>query len=321
MPLALAGCTTEDTSRAPPEIIQAVADTRPMAWDKGNWWAYDATFHQDKTYAIALVVHKGDASGFRLGSNISSGFFGLPFSGNVTPELNPEIGGKVWPMFQFPLSDGKSWEYHLFGYDATTTAYAAIVDVPGVGPQPGFRLEASSYGQVFAKYDYAPSVGWFTRLELIEPTDRKQVLDVRLKDFGVTYGQGYFVETVIKRVHVEYPTAVPGDISLTIPQGFVRAHVSLSAEATAGAIDARVEDQSGRVMMEARAVAKGLVSDRATIDGGTMRWTLKHAGSGVSSLHLEITGVRAAGATTARYQEGPGPIAFEEVLFGLSPAA
>ena len=301
-PLLMAGCTNEDTTRASPEVIRAVANTEATSWEQGNWWAYRATFHQNRTYDIALVVHEARQDGFRLGSNLSSGFFGLPFSGNVTTELNPQIGGKVWPMFQFPLSDGMSWTYNLFGYDAETTAYAAMVDVPGLGPRPGFRFESTSYGQVFARYDYALEVGWFTRLELIEPTDRTQVLDVRLDTFGTRYGGGYFVERVIKTVDVTYPGSIPGQIEVVVPKGFQRVHVSLTAEATAGVVDAKVVDAAGRSVVEARAVGKGLSAQRATLREGGHRWTLEHAGSGVAGLYLEVTGVRAAGASPVAWQ-------------------
>lgn len=292
---ALAGCTNEDHTKAPPEVIEAVADTRPTSWAPGDYWAYAATFQSNKTYHIALIVHETTDGGFRLGSNLSSGFFGLPFSGNVTQELNPEIGGSVWPMFRFPLSDGMTWEYSMFGHDAKTTAHATVVRLPDGTSEPGFRFESSSFGQVFARYDYAPSVGWFTRLELIEPTDRTQVLDVRLEDHGARFGGGYYVERVIDRVRIEYPATVPGEAVVRVPAGYLRVHVTLTAQSSAGVADARVEDARGHVLAEARVAAKGLVSDRATAHAGG-QWTLHHAGSGLASVYVEVTGVQAAGA-------------------------
>lgn len=292
-PTLFAGCTNADESRAPHDVIQAVADTRAMTWARGNYWSYAATFHQEKTYHIALVVHDARDDGFRLGSNVSSGFFGLPFSGNVTRGLNPEIGGEVWPMFEFPLNDGKTWEYSMFGYDATTTAYAAVIDVPGVGEVAGYRFEATAYGQVFARYDYAPVVGWFTRLELIEPSDRTQVLDVRMTGFGPAWGRDYYVERVIRAMTITYPTSLPGEVEVVIPEGYERVHATLTARATAGVADARLVDAQGRTLAEARAVAKGIVSDRATADTGGLRWSLAHTGSGAATIYVEVTGVRA----------------------------
>lgn len=299
--LALAGCTTTDETRAPPEVVEAVANTHATRWDPGDWWAYRATFHRNATYDIALVVHEGGAEGFRVGSNVSSGFFGLPFNGNVSTELNPRIGADEWPMYRFPLDDGKTWSYTLFGYDATTTAYAALVDVPGKGKVPGFRLESSTLGQVFAKYDYSPQTGWFTRLELIEPSKREQVLEVRLAGYGDHYGRAYFVERVIETIRIDYP-GVPGSVDVRIPDGYARIHATLSVATTAGAMKASLK-LGDVVLADAQAVGKGAASDRATVRrGGT--WTLDHAGAGQGVVYLEVTGISSMGGT-ARWRETP----------------
>lgn len=295
LPVLLAGCTNEDRTRASPEVIRAVADTVALPWARGSYWAYDATFTSGRTHAIALVVHEAREDGFRLGSNRSSGFFGLPFSGNVSADLNPEIGGVEWPMYRFPLSDGASWSYAMFGHDATTTAYAAMVRLPDGSDEPGFRLEASSYGQVFARYDYSPTTGWFTRLELVDPGKREQVLDVRLTDHGAAWGRAYYVERVIRAVRIAYPNAAPpAEVPVDVPSGYARVRATLTVQAAAGALDATLGTEGGASLAEARVLGKGLASDRADLPPGARTLLLRQVGAGAASLYLEITGIRDA---------------------------
>lgn len=289
---ALAGCAAQ--AQRDPELVQAVANTRAMSWAPGNYWAYQAVFEEEKTIDVALIVHRVDRMGFHLGSNHSAGFFGLPFTGNVTPSLNPRIGPDEWPLYQFPLEDGKSWSYEMWGYSATTRAEAALIEVPGVGQSPGFRFESAAYGQVFARYDYSPVTGWFTRLELIEPTDGHHVLDVRLTAFGLDYGEAYFVEEPLAFREVACPQ-VPGELSIDVPAGYLRIKALLTARSDAGVVDARLEDDADRTLAEARAVGKQVVSDRASVGRAQGTWTLHQVCLGKGLVYLEVTGLAPTG--------------------------
>ena len=323
---ALAGCAGEDggPEAAPPEVVEALADTRPMTWAPGNYWAYHATYRQNLTFDVALVVHESTPDGFRLGSNLSAGFFGLPFTGNVSPQLNPRIGPEEWPLYRFPLRDGQSWEYTLFGYDAKTVARAVVLDVPGVGEVPGFHMEASAYGQTFARYDYAPPVGWFTRLELIEPTDGSVVLDVQLRGFGPDFGQAYYVEKTIREVRLDHPSATPpGALDVQVPGGFRHVRAFLTAETSGGVVDAKLT-ADGRTLAQAQAVGKGVSSDRVGVRAkGPMTWRLEHKGVGVGVLHLEVTGLVATGlapsAAAPEPREAGVSFGLEDVLHSTRP--
>lgn len=290
-PALLAGCSKPEA--ADPEVALAVADTRAGRWLRGDHWAYHAIYRENRSFDVTLVVHEANGTGFRLGSNSSSGFFGLPFTGNVSKDLNPRIGPEDWPLYSFPLHDGKTWKYQLFGYDVTSVARAAVLDVPGVGRVPGFTLEASAYGQVFARYDYSREAGWFTRLELVEPTDGSKVLDVSLVSFGENYNGAYFVERTLREVRVDYPGA-PGAVEVQVPPGFTRVRAFLTAEATAGLLRAELKDPTGNVVASVEVTAKGVSSDSAAARG-PVAWTLDHKGLGVGVVHLEITGVASTG--------------------------
>jgi hypothetical protein len=265
-----------------------------MAWSPGNYWAYRATFQSGRTIDIALIVHSRTPDGFRLGSNLSAGFFGLPFNGNVTAERNPRVAGEEWPLFREPLSDGATWSYHMFGHDATTTAHAAMVDVPG-GRVPGYRFESRSLGQLFARYGYAPSVGWLTSLSIIEPTNGTTILDATLLAYGEDWGSAYYVEHTIRQLRISYPTP-PGSSTIAIPPEMEHIRALLSVQAEAGLLEAKLYGPRGEQLADARAVGTQAASDRASVRGGpAMTWTLDHTGVGAGSIYLEITGLSATG--------------------------
>lgn len=292
--LALAGCASDATPSAPPEVVDALSDTRAMDWSKGNWWSYRATV-QNATFDVALIVHEARGDGFRLGSNLSLGFFGLPWTGNVTSELNPRIGPEVWPLFRFPLEDGRSWSYRLLGHDAVTTARAGVFHVPGVGARPGFALEAEAYGQTFARYTYVPETGWFTRLQLIEPTNGQTVLFAELTSFGADWREAYYVEELVEERRVEYPTP-PGALPIRVPDGYLQLRAGLTVETPHGILRATLTDEDGRTLATAQVLAKGSDGERVTArPRGPATWTLEHHGVGVGIVHLEVTGIAGTG--------------------------
>lgn len=291
--LLLAGCLAQAPSPERQHLAQAVADTRAMTWAAGNWWAYHATV-RNVTLDITLVVHDTSPQGSRLGTNASAGFFGLPFSGNVTRELGPMLGSEEWPLYRFPLEDGKTWSYKLFGYDAKTTAHAALVDVAGVGPMPGFTLDATAYGQTFARYDYTPRTGWFTHLALWDPAKHEQVLDARLTDFGPAYGRAYFVEQALREVRIEYPT-LPSSVDIEVPSGYARVEALLVVSSTAGVVDAQLRDARGYDLASARSVGIGQDAAKVGASGGAT-WRLDHKGVGQGVVHLEVTGLTLVGS-------------------------
>lgn len=289
---ALAGCSAR-ARPADPEIVKAVANTKPGRWMPGDWWSYHATINGNTSFDVDLVVDRVKPDGFGLGTNSSAGFFGLPFLGNVTSSLNPEIGDEVWPMFVFPLSEGATWSYHLWGHDAKAEAHATVLDVPGAGPQPGFRITASSLGQVFARYDYAPGPGWFTHLEILDPgKGGKAVLVADLRAFGDNYHGLYFVEETLAATRWQGPTMLPTAISLDVPATAGEARVHLSLAWTAGACDATLTDEAGATVAHAQALGQGQAADEATLSPGSHTLKLDPRCLGSGAVYVAVTGVR-----------------------------
>lgn len=288
--------STTLAAEAPPEVVAAVENTEAGAWRVGNWWSFDVRFESGAQRDVAIVIHEARADGFRLGSNASNGFFGLPFNGNMTLDHNPEIAGETWPMLQFPLSDGMSWDYTMLGYEATTTARAAIVHAPGLGDHPGFQFEAASYGQTFARYTYSPLVGWITSIEIIEPSTRVTLLSATLTAFGPAFGQSYYVEETVARVLLRYPETMPGDRHVEVPDGYDALRVTLVSDADAGAVTATLRDGRGRTIASATSVGGAATLDRAEVESGAATWTLRQVGAIDGRVTLEVTGVREVGA-------------------------
>ena len=291
----LAGCAA-DAEPAPPSETALAAPPRAMDWSKGNWWAYHAEIGGE-AIDVALIVHEAREDGFRLGSNLSVGFFGLPFHGNVTSERNPLIGPEVWPLFAFPLAEGKEWGYTLFGYEATSAVRAVS--------EGAFALEARSFGQVFARYDYSPAAAWFTSLELIEPTNGTVVLSARLTAYGTDWSEAYFVEETLYETRVDHP-ALPGRISLEIPEGYLHVRGELTGALELGVLASELRDEEGQRLASARVVGRGADIGRLSLRApGAATWTLDQTGVGSGYLHLQITGISASGPLAALPEEGP----------------
>ena len=293
--LLLAGCAERVPGTAEPSLDPAAAKAaRAMDWTPGNWWAYRATVGNE-TLDVALVLHERTEDGYLLGSNLSVGFFGLPFHGNVTNDRNPRIGTDVWPLFEPPLADGKEWGYSLFGYDAKARATRADLAVPGAGLLPGYQLEARSLGQTFARYTYSDAVGWFTRLQVIEPTDGSTVLLAELVAYGPDWGQAYYVEETLLQRSIGYPQ-LPGEEVVRIPPGYVDVRVELTGQSAAGVLFASLRDAAGRHIASIDVLASGFDTDRVAVRAEQgVEWVLEHSGVGTGRILLHVTGMSATG--------------------------
>lgn len=79
--------------------------------------------------------------------------------------LNPVVGGESPPrLFDFPLEDGKTWQWDGRP-DWPVEARSADVALPDGGTEPGFEMTMDAGGQGTRwTWTYAPSVGYVTRL-------------------------------------------------------------------------------------------------------------------------------------------------------------
>lgn len=277
--LLLAGCATPDAPSAMPPV--AIVG---QVWGPGSWWSYHVEL-DGSSFDVTLVVDEATPEGYRLGTNLSVGFFGLPWGGNLTPDRNPVLGGEEWPLYRHPLSDGATWRYRVMGHDAITRAVAT---------PDGHALEASSWGRVFARYDHDANVGWFTRFELIEPSNGRTLLRATLLDHGHAFDGDYFVERDLTERHVRNPL-LPGALVVPVPAGAVQVRAHLTVAADAGALRAELRDEQGRVLARAFTATPGADTASAILDvpAGAL-WTLHHAGAAVGDVRLKVSGVYTA---------------------------
>lgn len=286
--LALAGCLAPKAA-LPWSVGAAPAAEPAQPWSPGSWWSYRATFASGRGIDVALVVHESSPAGYRLGTNLTAGFFGLPFNGTVTPGYNPVVAGEEWRLFDFPLADGKTWESQLMGYPVKTTARAAEVALPDGSRVAGYDLTSTSYGRVFARHAWAEETGWFTALSLYEPTDGTRLLDVRLTGAGSDFGRDYYVEVPIQTLRHEYP-GLDGADALRMDSGDQIA-ATLTLRGTLGEFSARLLTPRGVPVLEASVRGQGAAVERATFSATEGTWTLDHLGLGQGALRLELTAI------------------------------
>lgn len=148
MLLSLSGCIT--TGSGDEEF--SVNETEKPGWQIGDWWLYTfetAQFGED-TARLVVTDIQDDEGLYMLG--ISSEREAQrhavinhnPFLGRVTiNELSVYENGDAQPVFNFPWSQGDSWEFTLLGeyWSATTTGSYNGMPVVTASSDNGHSLE------------------------------------------------------------------------------------------------------------------------------------------------------------------------------------
>lgn len=104
---------------------------------------------------------------------LEQALFLFPWFGRLSRDLASTDEGAPTAFFQWPLVDGASWETSWrTGQDDSVDGvlvqadFAPEVDGPA-GTEPGFVLVASFDGDSFARWNYVPSIGWWSRFEYL----------------------------------------------------------------------------------------------------------------------------------------------------------
>jgi hypothetical protein len=122
-----------------------------------------------------------------------------PMLGRVGKDtLSPFQSSAPVQMYQFPLTDGKSWQATFFGQPMEFRAtYVGDIDASQINPArnlpaklDGFRLTASG-GGMSVSYDYVDAIEWFTTFELRDQ-DGTRKIRLSLSDFEAAYTGPYF---------------------------------------------------------------------------------------------------------------------------------
>lgn len=160
-------------------------------WNLGDWWTYETTVPRPLgggTFQTTTVVSERVGSAWNLRSDdpdvaVWEAIFDRPILGTVADgTLTTNYYGEVWTWYQFPLTDGATWQATVgrledpfqelvdafwgggppASYDLTYNAtYADAIPTP-LGERPGFRVAATADSQTLITYDYVPAIGWFT---------------------------------------------------------------------------------------------------------------------------------------------------------------
>jgi hypothetical protein len=178
----LAGCTgsgsTSSTSVAAASSSGALQDhtAQAPAWKVGQSWDHRFYLGQNDTKGVlaTVVVARDQGASWLLAtpSNLTAALhaaFYFPDLGTFTKaDLAGSDGGRSFPWYHFPLSDGKTWTANEknVGFDLKPVSYdvsCAAKLVPGAAGQPDrFTVTCTTGGKLRSIYDYDPTVGWFT---------------------------------------------------------------------------------------------------------------------------------------------------------------
>lgn len=155
-------------------------------WSPGLWWRYNVT-RGDGTGSVVFAVQAESQDRYTLLANGTShaardALEDLAYVGPVRVEDFAGVTdeGPV-RFFEWPLEDGKTWTTPWNGVERTHEATRTQVTIPG-GTLPGVEVTSTADGRTLATYEYAPAVGWFTRLELPQRN-----LTYTLADAGFAY--------------------------------------------------------------------------------------------------------------------------------------
>lgn len=292
--LVLAGCLVP----VPGTLLPPGADAEPAprpTWSADDWWAFHVEVPGGGSADASFVVHEAGPDGYRLGSNRSTGFFGIPFHGELEPDLDPWIAGERWDMFRFPLEDGDSWVQEFLGHVVRTHVHAAQLETPDGEAVDGYRMEAKAYGVSIATYTYSPETGWLTKFTLRDPETGDVLAWANLTDRGRTYEGRYLVEEQVHRLERSYPGDLPGEEPVPVDGEGTQLVATLTGTASPGWTEARLEDPDGETVVEVEARGSAVENARETWPAEDGTWHLDHRGAGSGSVRLQIHAVREAG--------------------------
>ncbi len=152
-------------------------------WSVGDFFGHHIFFGDEDaqgTHIDAVVVEAG--STYTLVSDQEEAAkweaaWDFPMLGDVDAKhLGTTAFGADWNLYDFPLSDGKSWTSTfnpMFSGPRELTLTATFEDkIPTVGQgiKPGFLIQGvNADGEVELMTDYIPEIGWYSELTYFDP--------------------------------------------------------------------------------------------------------------------------------------------------------
>lgn len=142
-------------------------------WSRGDAWRVQ--FPRTDFECALVVVAGNETDGYRQGAACDGqeglateeAIFAYAFLGDMGPGLEGrDRDGESVTFFDWPLTDGKGWTTSWNGRELDVVAtFSETLEGPD-GREPGFHIEMRSEDEVFATYDYLPSLSWWSDLQL-----------------------------------------------------------------------------------------------------------------------------------------------------------
>jgi hypothetical protein len=246
--VALAGCSdapkADDVADASPDATagaQVASLGVAPAWSVGESWDHHLYFGPQDTTGVlvrAIVVSNG-TDGYRLATDeaidaATHAAFYLHDQGVMSTSdwTVRDFGGSFsFPWYSFPMTDGKTWkgreenlDFNLARVSRDITMTAKAVN----GTAGAFTIEARDGDGLRARYDYQPSLGWFSEYTAFDPADPdpshynvRMLNEAHVKGWSGTYytAQADFLLNTVTVVAPTSPTPPPPPASFTISEG------------------------------------------------------------------------------------------------------
>jgi hypothetical protein len=206
--MGLAGCAGDAPDQDASDDDGTDGDEPPEAttprWSLGDEWSFTIEQPGFPTADTSMIVYNQTADRYRLGVTdqqqafVHALFDVNPFLGRLQKgNIGVFEDGEPRAMFDFPLTDGKTWTTEIFigqhgGQLEAEATYNEAIDTE-IGEVSGYEIEATNADGFTVRYDFVPEVKWLTHLEVTKPDDT-QVVEMTLTDFEANAtGTGYFV--------------------------------------------------------------------------------------------------------------------------------
>lgn len=163
--------------------LAAVTTAQAPVWSIGQYWDHRWYFGPQDTsgFVVKAIVVENGSNGYRLATDeaidaASHASFYFHDQGTMSTSdwtVRDADGAFTFPWYSFPLTDGKSWsareenlDFNLQRVSRDLVMTASAIN----GTDGAFLIEARDGGGLRARYDYQPSLGWFSEYTAFDPT-------------------------------------------------------------------------------------------------------------------------------------------------------
>lgn len=247
-----AGCTKGPPPGGSPSLtVPTAGATTPSlgvsaalpAWNLGQGWTYavEVPGKPTRTFKMIVAESRPDDNLWVVATNdrdqaVHHAIYSTnPMLGRIgKTTLAPLQSGAAVKMYQFPLTDGKTWTGEFFGEVMSFQAeYAGDIDASAINPErnlparlDGFRITATGPSGVKVRYDYVEAVAWFTAFEILA-RDGSRVMRLGLTDLETSYRGEYFFyrgapdsDSLVREVNHTDPVSTPTTYELNVADAF-----------------------------------------------------------------------------------------------------